>query len=83
MPNDQEGHFHRARPGDEPADVGGDVGRQGAGAGHPQAEADLDGKANVQHHLSQGTAFLGLFPCCLLCFFFLLFFALFLCFLSL
>lgn len=52
--DDQAGHVRGARPADEPAHVGGDVGRQGAGAGHPQAEADVDGEAAVQLDLPEG-----------------------------
>lgn len=52
--DDQAGHVCGAGPADEPAHVGGDVGRQGARAGHPQAEAAVDGEAAVQPHLPEG-----------------------------
>lgn len=54
VPHDEEGYVRGEGVDDEPADVGGDVGRQGTGAGDPQAAAALDGEAAVQPHLSEG-----------------------------
>lgn len=69
MQDDQEGHVRGARPADEPAHVGRDVGRQGARAGHPQAEAVVDGEAAVQLDLPEGGLWLWLWIGRVGCFF--------------
>ena len=50
--DDKEGYVRGARSGDELADVGRDVGRQGSRPSHPEAAPPLDGEAAVQPHLS-------------------------------
>lgn len=57
LQDDEEGHLRGEGPADEPAHVGGNVGREGARAGDPQAEAALDGEAAVQPHLSEGALY--------------------------
>lgn len=54
VPHDEEGYVRGEGFDDEPAHVGGDVGRQGAGAGDSQAASAVDGEAAVQPHLPKG-----------------------------